>query len=87
MSQISTPDPIITAVMALQSAEQTVDTDQAALSSAQAASNNAQATVAQCQSTLATDQAAAQTAADGVVTALVNAGYKINLPSPAPTGN
>jgi hypothetical protein len=89
MSQIQTPDPIITSVIALQSAEQTVDTDATALQTAQAAATNADATVAQCQATLASDQAAAQTAADGVVSALVNAGYKINLPAPtpAPTGN
>jgi hypothetical protein len=84
MSQISVPDPILTAVMALQSAEQTVDTDATALQTAQAAATNADATVAQCQVTLVKDQAAAQSAADGVVTALVSAGYKINLPAPTP---
>jgi hypothetical protein len=89
MSVVQTPDPIISAVMALQSAEQTVDTDATALQTAQAASTNADATVAQCQATLAIDQAGAQTAADAVVAALVNAGYKINLPAPtpAPSGN
>ena len=86
MSQIPTPDPIITSVMALQSAEQTVDTDATALQTAQAAATNADATVAQCQAMLATDQAAAQSAADAVVAALVSAGYKINLPAPAPAG-
>jgi hypothetical protein len=45
MSQVSTPDPVITAVMALQSAEQTVDTDATALQTAQAAATNADATV------------------------------------------
>jgi hypothetical protein len=84
MSQVSTPDPVITAVMALQSAEQTVDTDVTALQTAQAAATNADATVAQCQATLSQDQVAAQSAADGVVAALVSAGYKINLPAPTP---
>ena len=92
MSQVSTPDPVITAVMALQSAEQTVDTDATALQAAQAAVTNADATVAQCQATLSKDEGAAQSAADAVVAALVSAGYKINLPAPtspptpAPTG-
>ncbi|HEV8069598.1 MAG TPA: hypothetical protein VGP76_17800 [Planctomycetaceae bacterium] len=85
MSQVSTPDPVITAVMALQSAEQTVDTDATALQTAQAAAINADATVAQCQATLSQDQVAAQSAADGVVAALVSTGYKINLPAPTPT--
>jgi hypothetical protein len=84
MSQIQTPDPILTAVMVLQSAEQTVDTDTTALQTAQAAATNADATVSQCQATLTKDQSAAQSAADGVVTALVNGGYKINLPTPTP---
>jgi hypothetical protein len=85
MSQVQIPDPIIAAVMALQSAEQTVDTDTTALATAQQAATNADATVAQCQATLAQDQASAQSAADGVVSALVSAGYKINLPTPAPS--
>jgi ABC-type branched-subunit amino acid transport system substrate-binding protein len=85
MSTVQTPDPIITAVMALQSAQQTVDTDATALQTAQAAATNADATVAQCQATLTSDQAAAQSAADGVVAALAKAGYKINLPAPVPS--
>ena len=76
-------NPILTAILALQSAEQVVETDATALQTAQAAATNADATVAQCQSTLSSDQVLAQSAADAVVAALVNGGYKINLPAPA----
>ena len=85
MSTIST-DPIIVALLALQSAKQTVDTDTTALQTAQAASTNAQAAVAAAQTQLTADQAAAQTAATSVVVALSNAGYDVSLPAP-PTGN
>jgi hypothetical protein len=86
MSALST-DPIIATLLALQSAEQTVDTDETALQAAQAAASNAQATVTAAQSQLSTDQAAAQTAATAVVVALSNAGYDVSLPSPTPAGS
>ena len=82
MTQVQTVDPILAAISALQSAEQTVDADGTALQTAQAAATNAEATVQQCQTALAADHAAAQSAADQVVAALVNGGYTINLPAP-----
>ncbi len=85
MSTIST-DPILVALLALQSAEQTVETDTTALQTAQAAATNAQAAVTAAQTQLSADQAAAQTAATSVVVALSNAGYDVSLPAP-PSGN
>ncbi len=76
-------DPIVTALLAFQTAQQTVDTDQTNLSQAELAAQGAQATVSQLQTQLTTDKAAAQSAFDAVVSAGVAAGYAVNVP-PAP---